>query len=137
MGALRIDDARAILRFVLEAGRTAGYAPLAVAIVDSGGELVALERSDGAIPLTSRIAIGKARTALVTQMSSGEAGMLPDEIVAAARVQLQGDLVTRAGGLLIRDPDADVVLGAIGASGAASEEDERAAERGIRSWQAR
>lgn len=134
MAALRIADARAILGHALAVGRDAGYAPLTVAVVDASGELLALERSDGAVPLTARIAVGKARTALVTRMSSGDAAALPDEIIAAARVQLHGDFVTRAGGLPILDEEHGVVLGAIGASGAASEEDERAAEEGVRHW---
>jgi len=129
---LRIDDARAIASFALASAREAGYAPLTIAIVDMGGEVIYLERSDGAVPLTARVAIGKARTALSARMSSGDAAGLPDEIIAAAQMLYGGDFVTRAGGILIFD--ADRVIGAVGASGAASEEDERASAEGVRRW---
>jgi uncharacterized protein GlcG (DUF336 family) len=35
------------------------YAPLAVAVIDANGKFLLLERSDGAIPFTSRIRVGK------------------------------------------------------------------------------
>jgi uncharacterized protein GlcG (DUF336 family) len=121
-----------LVESTLTAGRELGFAPLAAAVVDLAGEVLALHRADGAHPLTSRIAVGKARTALVTLISSGECEHLPTAIQDAARHLYHGDFVTRAGGLpVVRS---GVVQGAIGVSGAASDEDEAAARVGLDAW---
>ncbi len=119
-----LDDARQLVESALATGAERGFAPLAVAVVDVTGEVVALARSDGARPMTSRVAVAKARSALVALMPSGQLDQLPEAITAALRVAYGGDFVARAGGLpAVRG---GVVHGAVGASGAASDEDEAA-----------
>src|SRR5215475_12230883 len=63
MAALRLETARGMIS---EARRIAAGKPIAVAIVDAAGNLIAFERSDGATPINVRAAIGKAYTAAVT-----------------------------------------------------------------------
>jgi uncharacterized protein GlcG (DUF336 family) len=46
-----------------------------------------------------------------------------------------GDFVPRAGGVLVIDDD--VIVGAVGASGAQSDEDEEAAQTAVERWQKR
>lgn len=127
-----LDDARQLVESAIAAGAERGFAPLAVAVVDLTGEVVALHRSDGARPLTARVAVSKARSALVALMPSGQLDQLPDAITAALRVTYGGDFVARAGGVpIVRG---GVVQGAVGASGAASDEDEAAVREALSSW---
>jgi uncharacterized protein GlcG (DUF336 family) len=127
-----LDDARQLVETAIAAGAGRGFAPLAVAVVDLTGEVVALQRSDGARPLTSRVAVAKARSALVALMPSGALDQLPEAITAALRVTYGGDFVARAGGVpAVRD---GVVLGAVGAAGAASDEDEAAVREALQQW---
>ena len=130
--ALGLAEARALAEAVLAAGRERGFPPLAAAVVDLVGEIQALLRADGAAPLTSRMAAGKARTAVRALMSSGDTEGLPEGIRAAAQATYGGEFVSRAGGLLVvRD---QMVLGGLGASGAASEDDEAAARAALDGW---
>jgi glc operon protein GlcG len=131
---LTLADADLLVQAALEAGAERGYPPLAVAVVDVAGEVIVLRRSDGGRPMTSRVAVAKARSALVSLMPSGNLDKLPPGIIDALQNLYGGDFVPRAGGLLVtRD---DVVLGAAGASGAQSDEDEEAVRTGIERWQA-
>jgi glc operon protein GlcG len=122
---LTLAEAQAIAAAVLTTGAARRWSPLAAAVVDPVGEVQALLRADGALPMTSRIAVAKARTVLVSGMPSGASEQLPEAIVGAARLLYGGDYVTRAGGVPIRRNGA--LHGAVGVSGAASDEDEAAA----------
>jgi uncharacterized protein GlcG (DUF336 family) len=131
---LTLDDADRLVETALAAAAERGFAPLAVAVVDVTGEVIALRRSDGARPMTSRIAVAKARSALACLGPSGSLEKVPPGIVAAMQASYGGDFVPRAGGVLVTD--GDVVVGAAGASGAASEEDEEAVRTAVDRWQA-
>jgi uncharacterized protein GlcG (DUF336 family) len=63
MTGLNLEAAR---EMISEACRVAAGKPIAVAIVDASGNLIAFERSDGATPINVRAPIGKAYTAAVT-----------------------------------------------------------------------
>ncbi len=132
---LTLSDADWLVQTALEAGQERGFPPLAVAVVDVAGEVVVLRRSDGGRPMTSRVAVAKARSALVSLMPSGQLDKLPPGIIDALQNLYRGDFVPRAGGVLVAD--GDVVLGAIGASGAQSDEDEEAVRTAVERWQAR
>ena len=60
MSALTLKLALNLATHALAAGRQISAAPLAVAVLDGGGHLVALQREDGASLLRPHIAIGKA-----------------------------------------------------------------------------
>ncbi|HJP75892.1 MAG TPA: heme-binding protein [Pseudonocardiaceae bacterium] len=116
----------------LAVGAERGFPPLAVAVLDVAGEVIVLRRADGGMPMTSRIAVAKARTALLTLKSSGLID-LPGEIVDSIQHLYDGNFVPWAGGVLITD--GDVILGAAGASGARAVEDEEAVQTAARRWQ--
>lgn len=129
---VNLDDARRLVETALAVGAERGFAPLSVAVVDMTGEVVALHRSDGAPPMTSRVAVAKARSALVSLRPSGRLDQLPESITAALQAGYGGDFVARAGGLpATRD---GVVHGAVGASGATSDEDEEAVREALARW---
>lgn len=60
MSVLTLKIAVNLAGQALAAGREISAAPLTVAVLDSGGHLVALQREDGASLLRPQIAIGKA-----------------------------------------------------------------------------
>jgi glc operon protein GlcG len=131
---LTLSDADWLVQAALEAGAERGFPPLAVAVVDVAGEVVVLRRSDGGRPMTSRVAVAKARSALVSLMPSGNLDKLPPGIIDALQNLYAGDFVPRAGGVPVTE--GDVVVGAIGASGAQSDEDEEAVRTAVERWQA-
>src|SRR5262245_25427956 len=60
--ALTLDGARKVIAAVEAEARRLGTTGV-IAVVDDGGNLVALERLDGTFPAGARISTGKARTA--------------------------------------------------------------------------
>ncbi|MCO5997482.1 GlcG/HbpS family heme-binding protein [Actinoallomurus rhizosphaericola] len=125
-------DADWLVQAALAVGTERGFPPLAVAVVDVAGEAIVLRRSDGGMPMTSRIAVAKARTTLLALKSSGSVD-LPGPIVDSIQHLYGGDFVPFAGGVLITD--GGVILGAAGASGARAREDEEAVQTAVRRWQ--
>jgi uncharacterized protein GlcG (DUF336 family) len=113
--------------------RAKALAPLAVAVVDGGGHLLALHRQDGASSLRPAIAIAKAAGALSMGVSSRRlseiASQRPQFLNALVQLSPQG-LVPSPGGLLIKGDDEDVI-GAIGISGDAPDNDELCAAHAI------
>ncbi|MBF6173883.1 GlcG/HbpS family heme-binding protein [Nocardia blacklockiae] len=129
---LSLSEADLVVQVALAVGAERGFPPLAVAVVDVAGEVIVLRRADGGMPMTSRIAVAKARTALHTLQPSG-ALPLPGPIVDSIQHLYGGDYVPYAGGVLITD--GDLVLGAAGASGAHAVEDEEAVRTAVQRWQ--
>jgi uncharacterized protein GlcG (DUF336 family) len=125
-------DADWLVREALAVGAERGFPPLAVAVVDVAGEVIVLRRADGGMPMTSRIAVAKARTALLALKPSGLID-LPGGIVDSIQHLFGGDFVPWAGGVLITD--GEVILAAAGASGAHALEDEEAVQTAVRRWQ--
>jgi uncharacterized protein GlcG (DUF336 family) len=131
---LTLADADQLVQTALEVGAERGFPPLAVAVLDVAGEVIVLRRSDGGMPMTSRVAVAKARSALVSLKPSGRLDQMPPGIIAALQNLYGGDFVPRAGGVLVTE--GDVILGAAGASGAQSDEDEEAVRTAVERWQA-
>lgn len=129
---LTLAEADGLVQAALEVRAERGFAPLAVAVVDVAGEPIVLRRNDGGMPMTSRIAVAKARTALMTLRPSGQV-KLPGEITDSIQHLYGGDFVPYAGGVLVAD--GELILGAVGASGARAVEDEEAAQTAVQRWQ--
>ena len=104
---------------------------LSVAIVDSGGQLVAFERMDAADLVTITLARDKAWTALANGMSTGDLAPLVQpgaEFYGYDSID-GGRMIVFAGGLPLRD--GNVLVGAVGVSGGSSAEDQRAVEAAV------
>jgi glc operon protein GlcG len=97
-----------------------------VAIVDEGGFLLQFERMDGAPPISTEVACGKARTSALTKRPSKFFEDRVKERPAFANFPA-GILIQ--GGLPIMHQNECV--GAIGVSGVQSHEDEQVAQAGI------
>ncbi|MEU0502190.1 heme-binding protein [Nocardia sp. NPDC005998] len=128
---LTLADADWLVASALAVGAERGFPPLAVAVIDVSGAVIVLRRADGGMPMTSRIAVAKARTALLSLQPSGLI-KLPGPIVDSIQHLHDGDFIPFAGGVLITD--SGVVLGAAGASGAHAIEDEEAVQTATERW---
>ena len=129
---LTLADADWLVQTALAVGAERGFPPLAVAVIDVAGAVIVLRRADGGMPMTSRIAVAKARTALYSLQSSGTI-KLPGGIVDSIQHLYGGDFVPWAGGVLVTD--GELILGAAGASGAHALEDEEAVQTAVQRWQ--
>ena len=129
---LTLADADQLVETALAVGAEQGFPPVAVAVIDVTGEPIVLRRADGGMPMTSRIAVAKARTALLALKPSGQID-LPGGIVDGIQHLYGGDFVPWAGGVLVTD--GELILGAAGASGARAVEDELVVATAVQRWQ--
>lgn len=131
--SLTLAQADRMVEGALAAARAADLLPRAVAVLDSGGQLVALKREDGCGVLRFDIAFGKAWGALGMGISSrtirDRLGNRP-VFQAALAAASGGRFVPVPGGVLALGAGRTVV-GAIGISGDASDRDEYAAIKGV------
>jgi uncharacterized protein GlcG (DUF336 family) len=134
LSSLPLAVAADIVARAIELRRAAGLLPLAVAVLDSGGHLVAFQREDGSGVLRFDIACGKAWGALGMGMSSRQ---IRDRL--AARPAFQGALAAASGGRFVPVPGGVLILdaagnaiGAVGISGDASDKDEYCAIEAVK-----
>jgi uncharacterized protein GlcG (DUF336 family) len=133
MARLTLAQATTIIEKALGKGRQLGCAPLAVAVLDDGGNLKAFAREDGAGILRQQIATGKAWGALGMGFGSRTLAKRAADNPAffgALFAASDGRIVPAAGGVLIRDGAGEVV-GAVGISVDTSDKDEACALEGI------
>ena len=103
---------------------------LSCAVVDSRGDLVALTRMDGARFFTTDVARGKAQLSAMFGQPSGNLGnFAASPFFTNLNTSAQGRLFPVQGAIPIMR--ANQVLGAIGCSGATSQQDEDAAKAGL------
>lgn len=124
---------RQIIDGAFAKAREAGMAPLTVVVLDAGGHVIVAEREDGCAPLRFPVARGKAYAALGNGVASGVVGERNEQrpaFLASVAAAAEGRFVPVAGGVLILN-DNELVIGAVGISGASSSDDEGAAIAGI------
>jgi uncharacterized protein GlcG (DUF336 family) len=130
---LTLDKASKIVDAALAEARLRSFAPLAVAVLDAGGHLLAFKREDGAGILRYDIAFAKAWGSLGMGFGSREltarAAKHPVFIDALTSIS-GGRMAPSPGGVLIVDP-AHGVIGAVGISGDVGDNDEICALAGI------
>lgn len=130
---LTLEQASVIVDRAIAKARELKLRPLCVAVLDDGGHLKALKREDGASILRPQIAIGKAWGAIGMGESSRELGQRLKErpaFLGALSDMSGGKVVPVPGGVLVLQDR--VIIGAVGISGATSDEDEACAIQGIR-----
>jgi len=124
---LELADAKAVMA-AAEAEALANKWAVAIAVVDDGGHLLALQRLDGAAAISSQIAPAKAQTAALGRRES----RLYEEMINGGRVSflsapgMQGLL--EGGVPILKDGQC---IGAVGVSGVKSAEDAQIARAGI------
>jgi uncharacterized protein GlcG (DUF336 family) len=135
MTSLPLEKAASIIDFALQLGAEQGMSPLTVVVLDAGGHMVAMKRSDGSGILRVEVAQGKAYGALGMGIPSSVLGAnLADRpsFLNALAVASGGRFIPVAGGVLICNDD-EIVIGSVGISGDASDKDEYCAIVAIQS----
>lgn len=124
--ALNLEAARTIVAAAQEQADKLEVR-VVIAVVDDGGHLIYLQRADGAPTGSNNVAIGKARTAAAFKLPT----QILDEMskTRPAILSISPDALLLEGGVPVL-VDGQVV-GAVGVSGASSQEDANIAEVGI------
>ncbi|MBI3327323.1 MAG: heme-binding protein [Nitrospinae bacterium] len=129
---LSLEEARRAMDRMLQEANKQPNRPVAIAIVDDQGELISYARMDKVAPQPPIIARKKAYTAARTRS---------DTLAYAERLKGQGrsvtefgdpNLIALQGGVVITNPADGSVLGGIGVSGLAAEEDEAIGRLGLK-----
>ncbi len=132
--SLSLAVARRISDEALRLRHQHGLLPLAVAVLDAGGQVVSFCREDGCGVLRHDIAHGKAWGALGMGMSTRQ---IRDRLAsrpsfqAALAAASEGRFIPTPGGVLIVD-ERGQAIGAVGISGDASDKDEFCAIEAVR-----
>jgi uncharacterized protein GlcG (DUF336 family) len=127
---LSLAAARAVIAAVQAEARTLGVA-MTCAVVDSGDQLIAFERMDGADLVGVTLARDKAFTALVNRMPTRDLAPIvqPGTEFYGYDSVAGGRTIVFAGGMpLERD---GVLVGAVGVSGGDAAQDQRAVEAAV------
>jgi len=102
-----------------------------IAVVDTGANLVAFARMDGAWLGSLDISIKKAKTARFFDMDTGIIGSLSQPGGALYNIEhSNGGLITFPGGIPVKNADGEII-GAIGVSGSTVANDHTVAEAGV------
>lgn len=131
--SLSLAQAATILDECLAVRQKEDLLPLAVAVLDAGGQLVAFKREDGCGVMRYDIAFGKAWAALGMGMSTR---LIRDRLAnrpafqSALAAASDGRFIPVPGGVLILN-EQKAVMGAVGVSGDASDRDEYCAIHAI------
>jgi len=128
--SLTLEGARAVITAAKEYARKTGAPGGVIAVVDDGGNLVALERLDGTFSAGANISIGKAKTAVMFKRPTRAF----EEIIRNGRTAMVAlpDFTPLQGGVPI-SVDGQII-GGVGVSGAASaQQDEELAIAGAES----
>lgn len=133
MTQLSLDQANRCIEAALARARDLGLKPLAVVVLDAGGEPIACQRQDKASAGRVRLATGKAAGALFLGVSSRQVAAMaaerPTFVASLGPIAPQG-IVPAPGGVIVVDGEG-APIGAVGASGDTSDNDETCVLAGI------
>jgi uncharacterized protein GlcG (DUF336 family) len=108
--------------------------PMVIAVVDDGGNLIAMERMDGALLVSLDLAKGKAYTAVALKMPTATLAPLAQPGAALFGIDKTdgGRIVIFGGGIPVKS--GDQIVGGIGVSGGSVEEDIACAQAGLEAF---
>ena len=129
---MEIDLALALL--MTEAAKAKAIeigAPMSIAILDAGANLLTFNRMDGAELAGPNLAVDKAYTSVTNRIATGElrSRVAPDGDLPGMNANGNGRYIAFAGGIPCWD--GNQVVGAIGVSGGSWDEDQICAEAAI------
>jgi uncharacterized protein GlcG (DUF336 family) len=131
--SLKLLTAQIIVTETRAAAKERSLSPITVVVLDAGGHVLAAEREDGSANGRFAIAFGKAYGALSLGLGSRALMRRAEEqpyFIAAATAAIGGALIPVPGGVLVRDADGELI-GAVGVSGDASDNDEAVGVAGV------
>lgn len=114
--SLGLVEARHIVRAIIEASEKSEGMPMSAAVLDRHGDLVCLERMDGAMPRSGPMAINKAHSALQFLRDTNESRQIQAKLDLKPYEFCDPHFSTIEGGVLLKTKDGTIV-GALGASG--------------------
>ena len=126
---LTLQQANELILAVLNAAHEKDMPPIAVAVLDSGAHLKAFQRQDGVSFLRVQIAQAKAWGALAMACNTDQLAdrynqdALQQGFINALNGMTGGKIIPLPGGVLLRDDNNDII-GAVGAAGGVSTDDE-------------
>jgi uncharacterized protein GlcG (DUF336 family) len=129
-----LEKANSIVTSALRHSAEAGYAPMAVVVLDDAGNLKTAHREDGASMFRVDVALGKAWGAVAFGVSSralAERAESNPNFFLTLSTTARGRLLPQPGAVLIRDGVGGPILGAVGASGGTGDEDEEICAVGV------
>jgi len=134
--ALSSSGAEGISKAALQEARSLKLKPVSVAVVDVAGRLLMHRCEDGVGTLVSDLALAKAKSCMMLKMSTRQlrekyAVEKPTQLAAMGIVS-PGGMAPFPGGVVCFDPTDGSIVGAVGVSGASSEEDEHCAITGAK-----
>jgi uncharacterized protein GlcG (DUF336 family) len=133
MSTISLSRANRIISKAFAHASEQGFKPLAVVVLDSGGNMKAFQSQDGASNNRFEVARGKAKGSLAVGMGSrwlnAQAESRPHFLAGLASV-VEGGIVPVPGGVIARDKQGRIVA-AVGISGDTSDADEESAVAGI------
>jgi len=133
---ITLAQANIVIAATLAKARELELPPVGVAVLDGGGHLKALQAEDGLSFLRVRVCQAKAWGALGLGVDSDkiseryQSGGSTPGFIGALNALSGGNVIPLPGGVLIHDSDRRLI-GAVGVSGASSEQDEACARAGI------
>ena len=130
---MKTEIARELVRTALAHARKLQLAPLAVTVLDAGGNLVCFERENGAGFARFDISLAKAWGSLGMGFPSRELARRTEQhpaFFAMVSTATGGRMAASPGGVRIAD-QSGAVIGAIGISGDAGDQDEACALEAI------
>lgn len=128
MNELNLQQANDLIREVLRIAQERAMPPLAVAVLDPGAHLKALQRQDGVSFLRAQIAQAKAWGALAMACDTDRLaeryrqGEIEQGFINALNTMTEGRVIPLPGGVLVHNAAGEIV-GAVGAAGGPSEDD--------------
>lgn len=130
---LTLETARRILDAALAEAVKRGMKPMAFAVLDARGSLVAFAAQDGVSLMRGDVARAKGYGAIALGMGSRAIFKRAQEqayFIASVSTLARGGIIPLPGGVLVRD-GGGVLLGAVGISGDTAGNDEVCAVAGI------
>lgn len=138
--SLSLASADEIASKAIETAQAQNFKPISVCVLDSAGNPIVTKRMDGSAPAFAEIAKAKAATCIQVGMSSRTYGnkyiskeATPDTFVKLLnQIMIQdGKVACFQGGIRVICKESGCVVGAVGASGAAGDEDEYCCLMGV------
>jgi uncharacterized protein GlcG (DUF336 family) len=135
MKTIDLKTANRLIETCFKLARSHGHLPITCAVVDSGGHAVSIQREDGSSTFRVEIALGKAWTCMALHHSTRfvEVSMTKNRphFVDSLAAASNGKFIPALGGVMIRDPESNELIGAIGITGDTGENDELVALEAI------
>ena len=129
MSNITLEQARKVVDAAIQKSKELGV-KMNIAVVDAGTNLVAFNKMDDAWLGSIDISQKKARTARYFNMDTGEIGKLSQPGASLYNIEHSNNgLITFPGGVCIKDASG-TIIGAIGVSGSAVEDDHAVASAG-------